>query len=101
MKTQWIHGYSYVNPMTDEERKEKIEEYAKYSEEIIFFRDNGFGEGNGIFYSRERNEIYFSVETDEGQDNISSDEFTDETLENIIEAMTEILKKRREEENSK
>lgn len=92
--TQWIN-YSYA-PMTDEEKKEKIEEYSRSSEEIIFFRDEGFGDGNGVFYSRDRDEIYFSVNIDDDRNFISSDEFSDETLENIIEVMSEILKNRRE-----
>lgn len=101
MKTQWIYEIPW-DSMTDEEKSKRLEKLTRKGDEVIFFRDHGcWGECDFIAYNRDMNELYIDAGVDGLSRSISTDEFTTETLVNIINALDSILYKRRESEKGK
>ena len=96
MKTEWKQDDLCWEPMTEKDKYEKFWEYKEKGTEIIFFRDDGFGGGDGVFYNRSMNELYLEIDVDGITNMISSNEFSDETIVNIINTLENILDKRRE-----
>ena len=103
MKTQW--GSKRIDwipcrELTEREKEIELNDAAEYGEELIYFAE-GFTSGS-VTYNKDRGVLsfYAGVESDLSGGWITTDDFTTETLVNIINALDSILYKRRKKEEN-